>query len=275
MNPHAARSISPFTLLRSFKINRGLIYNLIKREVIGRYRGSVMGLMWSFFNPVLMLIVYTFVFSVVFKARWAGGTESRTEFALVLFAGLMIYNLFAECINRAPGLVLGNVNYVKKVVFPLEILPIVAIGSAAFHLLISLIVWMVFYLIFFGIPQATIAILPVLLAPFFLLILGLSWFLASLGVYLRDVSQIIGVLTTALMFLSPIFYPITALPEEYHLLIQISPLTFIVEQARDVMIWGRGLDWHAWTAYLLIAAMINWLGFAWFQKTRKGFADVL
>ena len=275
MNPHAARSISPFTLLRSFKTNRGLIYNLIKREVIGRYRGSVMGLMWSFFNPVLMLIVYTFVFSVVFKARWAGGTESRTEFALVLFAGLMIYNLFAECINRAPGLVLGNVNYVKKVVFPLEILPIVAIGSAAFHLLISLIVWMVFYLIFFGIPQATIVILPVVLTPFFLLILGLSWFLASLGVYLRDVSQIIGVLTTALMFLSPIFYPITALPEEYHLIIQISPLTFIVEQARDVMIWGGGLDWRAWSIYLLIAATINWLGFAWFQKTRKGFADVL
>lgn len=275
MNPHAARSISPLVLLSSLKTNRGLIYNLIKREVIGRYRGSVMGLLWSFFNPVLMLIVYTFVFSVVFKARWAGGTDSRTEFALVLFAGLLVYNLFAECINRAPGLVLGNVNYVKKVVFPLEILPIVAMGSAAFHLLISLFVWLVFYLIFFGIPPTTLALLPVVLIPFFSMILGLSWFLASLGVYLRDVSQIIGVITTALMFLSPIFYPITALPEEYHLIMQMGPLTYIVEQARDVMIWGKGIDWQAWMIYFLLAITSAWLGFAWFQKTRKGFADVL
>ncbi|SFI40109.1 ABC transporter permease [Nitrosomonas sp. Nm34] len=275
MNPHAARSISPLVLLNTLKANRGLIYNLIKREVIGRYRGSIMGLLWSFFNPVLMLTVYTFVFSVVFKARWVGGTESKTEFALVLFAGLMLFNLFAECLNRAPSLILGNVNYVKKVVFPLEILPFVAMGSAAFHLLISLFVWLAFYLIFFGIPQATIVLLPVLLIPFFLMTLGLSWFLASLGVYLRDVSQIIGVMMTALMFLSPIFYPIAALPEEYHLFMQISPLTFTVEQARDVMIWGKGLDWGAWAMYMLLAAIIAWFGFAWFQKTRKGFADVL
>lgn len=167
MNPHAARSISPFALLSTLKSHRNLIYNLIKREVIGRYRGSVMGLFWSFFNPVLMLVVYTFVFSVVFKARWAGGTDSRSEFALVLFAGLMVYNLFSECINRSPGLVLGNMNYVKKVVFPLEILPVVAIGSATFHLLISLFVWLIFYLLLFGIPQISVLLLPIVLMPFF------------------------------------------------------------------------------------------------------------
>ncbi|MDO9312834.1 MAG: ABC transporter permease, partial [Nitrosomonas sp.] len=252
-----------------------LIYNLVKREVIGRYRGSMMGILWSFFNPVLMLVVYTFVFSVVFKARWVGGTDSKTEFALVLFAGLMVYNLFAECINRSPGLVLGNVNYVKKVVFPLEILPVVAIGSAAFHLLVSLLVWLIFYLIYFGIPQATLLLFPLVLIPFFLLTLGFSWFLASLGVFLRDVSQIVGVMTTALMFLSPIFYPITALPQEYHIFLQINPLTFVIEQARDVMIWGKGMNWIAWATYLLLAAIMAWLGFAWFQKTRKGFANVL
>lgn len=275
MNPHAARSISPFALLSTLKSHRNLIYNLIKREVIGRYRGSVMGLFWSFFNPVLMLVVYTFVFSVVFKARWAGGTDSRSEFALVLFAGLMVYNLFSECINRAPGLVLGNINYVKKVVFPLEILPVVAIGSATFHLLVSLVVWLIFYLLFFGTPQVTLLLFPIVLMPFFLLILGFSWFLASLGVYLRDVSQIVGVLTTALMFLSPIFYPMTALPEEYHIFLQFNPLTFIIEQVRDVMIWGRGMDWVAWVAYWIFAALVAWLGFAWFQKTRRGFANVL
>lgn len=222
-----------------------------------------------------MLVVYTFVFSVVFKARWVGGTDSKTEFALVLFAGLMVYNLFAECINRSPGLVLGNVNYVKKVVFPLEILPVVAIGSAAFHLLVSLLVWLIFYLIYFGIPQATLILFPLVLIPFFLLTLGFSWFLASLGVFLRDVSQIVVVMTTALMFLSPIFYPITALPQEYHIFLQINPLTFVIEQARDVMIWGKGMNWIAWATYLLLAAIMAWLGFAWFQKTRKGFANVL
>ena len=234
-----------------------------------------MGILWSFFNPILMLIVYTFVFSVVFKARWAGGSDSRTEFALVLFAGLMMYNLFAECINRAPGLVLSNTNYVKKIVFPLEILPMIALGSALFHLIISLFVWLCFYLIFIGIPPITVLLLPVLLLPFLLMILGLGWFLASLGVYLRDVSQIIGIATTALMFLSPIFYPISALPEEYYFFIQLSPLTFIVEQAREVMIWGKGLNWGAWSIYTLLASSIAWLGFTWFQKTRKGFADVL
>ena len=275
MNPHAARSISPFALFGTLKTHRSLIYNLVKREVIGRYRGSMMGILWSFFNPVLMLVVYTFVFSVVFKARWVGGTDSKTEFALVLFAGLMVYNLFAECINRSPGLVLGNVNYVKKVVFPLEILPVVAIGSAAFHLLVSLLVWLIFYLIYFGIPQATLLLFPLVLIPFFLLTLGFSWFLASLGVFLRDVSQIVGVMTTALMFLSPIFYPITALPQEYHIFLQINPLTFVIEQARDVMIWEKGMNWIAWAIYLLLAAIMAWLGFAWFQKTRKGFANVL
>lgn len=275
MNPHAAKSISPFTLYQSLKTNRNLIYSLVKREVVGRYRGSVMGLLWSFFNPVLMLAVYTFVFSMVFKARWVGGSESKTEFALVLFAGLMVFNLFSECVNRAPSLILGNVNYVKKVVFPLEILPVVALGSAAFHLLVSLIVWLIFYLIFFGVPQVTILLLPLVLLPFVLMTLGLSWLLASLGVYLRDVSQIIGLVTTVLMFLSPIFYPIVALPEKYRPFMQISPLTFVIEQARDVMIWGNDMDWRLWAFYLLLSSLIAWLGFAWFQKTRKGFADVL
>ena len=222
-----------------------------------------------------MLAVYTFVFSVVFKARWAGGSDSKTEFALVLFAGLMVFNLFSECVNRAPGLVLGNVNYVKKVVFPLEILPVVALGFAAFHLLVNLLVWLVFYLIFFGMPRATIVLLPAVLLPLGLMTLGFSWLLASLGVDLRDVTQIIGVVTTVLMFLSPIFYPVVALPAQYRPFMQISPLTIVVEQSRDLMIWGKNLDWSAWVMNLLFSSLIAWLGFAWFQKTRKGFSDVL
>jgi len=275
LNPHAVRSTSPVELFRSVVASRQLIFSLVKRDVVGRYKGSALGLLWSFFNPILMLSVYTFVFSVVFKARWTDASESRVEFALVLFAGLMVFNLFSECVTRAPNLVISNANYVKKVIFPLEVLPIVAMGSALFHFFINIAVWLVFCVVFFRIPGAQIVLLPVVLLPLLLITLGVSWFLASLGVYLRDVAQVAGVGVTVLMFLSPIFYPVEALPEAYRAAVGLSPLTAVVEQARDLMIWGRGLDWGMWGIHLAVSAAVGWAGFAWFQKTRRGFADVL
>jgi lipopolysaccharide transport system permease protein len=270
-----AFSTSPGELIASVVRNRALIAALVKREVIGRYRGSMLGILWSFFNPVFMLAVYTFVFSVVFKARWGAGGDSKTEFALVLFTGMLVFGLFSECVTRAPGLILANVNYVKKILFPLEILPWVALGSSVFHMLISLAVWLLFYVPLFGVPSATALLFPVVMLPLMLLTLGLSWFLASLGVYLRDVSQLIGILTTALMFLSPIFFPVTALPEEFRPLLNLNPLTPAIESARDVLIWGHQPDWTLLGASLAASTVVAWLGFAWFQKTRKGFADVL
>lgn len=268
-------SISPFKIFLSLWRNRELIVTSASREVLGRYRGSVMGILWSFLNPLLMLLVYTFVFSEVFKARWNSGSDSKTEFALVLFAGLIVFNLFAECINRAPTLVLSNANYVKKVVFPLEILPCVALASAIFHGAISLGVWLAAYTIFFGTPHLTIFYMPLILSSFILLILGISWALASLGVFLRDVSQFMGILTTVLMFLSPIFYPITALPEKYRYLIYMNPLTPVIEQTRNVLFWGNPPDFFMLAYSFALNLVIAWLGCVWFQKTRKGFADVL
>lgn len=268
-------SASPRELGASLWRNRSLIVASVKREVLGRYRGSAIGILWAFFTPLFMLSVYTVVFSVVFQARWGGGTGSKTEFALVLFAGLMMFTLFAECINRAPSLILSNVNYVKKVVFPLEILPVVALLSAMFHMLISLGVWFLAYGLFFGVPHAKGLLLPLIVMPFVMFIMGLGWALASLGVYLRDVSQIIGVITSVLMFLSPIFYPVSALPESYQHLLYLNPLTLVVEMTRDVLFWGKTPDLVALCIYWLVTAVIAWLGFAWFQKTRKGFADVL
>lgn len=268
-------SISAREMFASLWRHRSLAMALVKREVVGRYRGSFLGILWSFFNPLFMLAVYTFFFSVVFKSRWNAASDSKTEFALVLFAGLMFFNLFSECINRAPGLILANVNYVKKVVFPLEILPWVALGSALFHMLISLGVWLLAYLVFFGLPHPTVLLLPLVLLPFILFIMGLSWLLASLGVFLRDVSQFIGIVTMTLMFLSPIFYPATALPEQYRHLLFLNPMTPTIELARDVLYWGKLPDPTILAIYFLISAVIAWLGFAWFQKTRKGFADVL
>lgn len=268
-------SASPREMVASMWRNRNLINASVKREVLGRYRGSALGILWSFFNPLFMLVVYTIVFSVVFKARWGGGSDSKTEFALVLFAGLMMFNLFAECINRAPGLILSNVNYVKKVVYPLEVLPAITLLSAMFHALISLCVWLLAYCLFFGVPHATVLLLPFIIFPFVMFIMGLSWILASLGVYLRDVSQIIGVITSVLMFMSPIFYPASALPENYRHLIYLNPLTPVIEMTRDVLYWAQIPNLQLLVIYWLATSFIAWIGFAWFQKTRKGFADVL
>lgn len=234
-----------------------------------------MGLFWSLFNPILMLAVYTFVFSVVFQARWHGETTSKADFAIILFAGLIVHALFAECINRSPSLVLSNANYVKKVVFPLEILPLVSMGSALFHAAISVFVLLVFYASTHGTLNWTVVLLPLVLAPMVILTIGLSWFLASIGVYVRDVAQVTSILTTVLLFLGPIFYPVSALPVEYRGLIHLNPLTFIVEQARVVVIMGQTPAWSGLALYAAIAGAVAWLGFAWFQVTRRGFADVV
>jgi lipopolysaccharide transport system permease protein len=275
VNPYATHRLSPLFALRSLAGHRRLIFEMVKREVIGRYRGAMMGLLWSFFTPVLMLIVYTFVFSVVFKSRWGGGTGSRAEFAIVLFAGMIVFNLFSECINRAPSLVIANPNYVKKVIFPLEILPVVAFGSALFHFFVSVLVWLLFYIVIFGMPHLDILWLPVVILPLALFSVGISWCLASLGVFLRDVGQVIGVITTILMFMSPIFYSIESLPERFRRLMYLSPITYFVEQTRDVLFWDKGMHWMPWCKVMLLSMGLAALGFAWFQKTRKGFADVI
>lgn len=263
-------------MLRAPWRHRALIRQMVKREVIGRYRGSVLGLLWSFITPVLMLAVYTFVFSVVFRARWGEqGSGDKLEFALVLFAGLIVYGLFAECLNRAPSLITSNVNYVKKVIFPLDILPWVSLGSALFHAAISLAVLLIGLLLAgFGLSP-TVFFLPLIWLPLVLLIQGLSWFLASLGVFVRDVGQLVGMAMTVLMFLSPIFYPASALPEQVRGWLFFNPLTLIIEQSREVIVWGRLPDGAALALYALIALLTAWLGYFWFQKTRKGFADVL
>ncbi len=257
--------------------NRQLIVQMIKREVVGRYKGSVMGLAWSFFNPVFMLVVYTFVFSKIFKSRWggAGGDDSKTQFAVLLFVGMIVLSLFSEVLNRAPGLILSNVNYVKKVVFPLEILPVIAMGAALFHSLISLAVLLAAFALFNGYLHWTAVFIPLVLLPLVILTTGLAWMLASLGVFLRDVGQTIGIVTTVLMFLSPVFYPLAAVPSGFRPIIMANPLTFIIEQAREVLVWGHLPDWMSLGAYTLAAIAIAWAGYAWFQKTRKGFADVL
>jgi len=275
VNPHQPYPTTIRELFLSQWRNRHLIVQLTKRDVLGRYRGSMMGLAWSFFNPLIMLTVYTFVFSVVFKARWSVAGEDKINFAIILFVGLIVYGLFAECINRAPGLILSNSNYVKKVVFPLEILPSVALGSALFHAGVSLAVLLAAQLVINQRLPWTVVIFPVILLPLLLATMGFAWLLSALGVYVRDIGQTTTIFTTILMFLSPLFYPVSALPKRYQLWIHLNPLTFIIEEGRNVLIFGKTPNWIGLGVALAMGLVLSAVGFWWFQKTRKGFADVL
>ncbi|WP_460042551.1 ABC transporter permease [Pseudomonas sp. S2_H01] len=278
MNPHAPMPASIRSLMSSIWRHRGLISQMTRRDVIGRYKGSVIGVFWSFANPILLLIVYTVVFSVVFKARWGTGLgepESRGQFAILLFAGMIVHSLFSETLIRAPTLVLSNVNYVKKIVFPLEILPIVAMGTSLFHSLVSIGVLILAQGIINGYVPWTSIMLPLILAPLIILSVGIAWILASLGVFLRDVAHPISLIMTLLLFASPVFYPISALPEGVRPWLLLNPLTLIIEQTRDVLIFGRIPNFLGIGLYGAISVVSAWLGYAWFQKTRKGFANVL
>jgi lipopolysaccharide transport system permease protein len=275
-NPHQTQPTSLMALISSMVNNRHLIYQMTKREVIGRYKGSLFGIFWSFFNPILMLAIYTFVFTVVFKARWSMvSNDSKWNFALMIFVGMIVFGAFSEAVNRAPTIIINNANYVKKVIFPLDILPVIGLGASLFHALISLFVLVGAYFALNGYINWTAIFIPLIFLPLALLTLGISWLLASLGVYMRDVGQTIAILISILTFLSPVFYPIDALPVEYQSWMMINPLSFIIEQARAVLILGKLPNWFGLMLYTIFSLLVTMLGFSWFQRTRKGFADVL
>jgi lipopolysaccharide transport system permease protein len=274
-NPNAMPPTGFAAFIRSLAGHRALIAQLVRREVISRYRGSVMGLAWSFFSPLLMLAVYTFVFSVVFNARWGVASGGRGEFAIFLFAGLIVHGLFAECLTRAPTLILSNPSYVKRVVFPLEVLPWVGLGSAIFHSIISLLVLIAAQLVILGSIPSTALFIPFVAIPLVLMTAGAAWLLAGFGVYMRDINHVIGIIVTVLLFMSPVFYPVDALQEPFRFWLYLNPLTFIIEQFRDLLIVGRSPRWSGLAAYAGASLAFAWFGFAVFQKLRRGFADVL
>jgi lipopolysaccharide transport system permease protein len=268
-------SASPREMVASFWRNRQLIKALIARSVIGRYKGSYFGVLWSFFNPLLMLVIYTFVFGIIFKNKWSEDSNSVTNFSLILFAGLIVFNFFAECIGSAPSVILNNKNFVKKVVFPLEVLPVILVGSAFFHLVVSLAVWVIFCIFTLGPPPATFIFLPIILLPLIFFTMGFSWLISSLGVYLKDTSQLIGLLIPGMMFLSPIFYPLDSVPNAYKIFILVNPITYEVEVIRDILIFGELPNLVSFSCYTIGSVLLSCIGFFWFQKTRRGFADVI
>ncbi len=257
---------------------RDLIQQLTAREVQQRYRGLYLGLLWSLATPLLMLAIYTFVFSVVLKARWGGASDGSTspgEFALTVFAGLIPFTVFSDVVTAAPTLVLRVPNYVKRVVFPLEVLPVVSLGSALVHSLVSVGILLVGVLLLQGRISPALVFLPLAYAPLILLCLGLGWFLASLGVYVRDVGHGIGIITQVLFFMSPVFYPVSAVPAELRFILYVNPLTTILDDFRRTLLWQEAPAWGSWAAWTAVTAGLSLLGYIWFGKTKRGFADVL
>jgi lipopolysaccharide transport system permease protein len=254
--------------------HRALVLELAKREFSGRYQGSFGGLAWSFAQPLFLLAVYTLAFGVIFKARWgfSGGTA---DYALMLFAGLIVFNAFSECLVRAPALITSNPGFVKKVVFPLEVLPWVMALAASVHALIGIAVWLVGYTILFGVPKPSALLFPAVLLAFFPLLLGLGWLLSALGVLVRDIGQLTAMLSHALLFLTPIFYSIDAVPAPLHALLLLNPLTFVVEQLRLVLFFGGAPAATGLLVYFALSLAFALAALFVFRRLRPGFADLV
>lgn len=267
---------NPVLIWRNLWRNRELIEQFTRREVEGRYKASALGLMWTFINPLLMLGIYTFVFGVIFKAKWSqANSDNLAEFAVVLFCGLTVYNIFSEVVNRAPSIIVAVPNYVKKVVFPLEILALTTLGAALFHAAIAFCIVILANLLVNGVLFWSIILVPLVLLPLCLISLGLGWFLASLGVFLRDISNIVVLATQILLFLTPIFYDAATLPSVLRSLMGINPMAWCVNNVRNVVLWGVVPNVGEWLIWCAVSFVIFVLGYAWFMKTRKAFADVL
>ena len=266
---------SPRALFATVFDHASLLWQFARREISGRYRASLLGFGWAVLNPLLLLAIYTFVFSVVFRMRWDGPIADRTGFALIIYAGMIVHGFFAECMTRSPTLIVDNRNLVKRVVFPLQLLPWSALVVAAFHFAVGIALIAVAVLVKTGgLPAAAIS-LPIIVVPLALFALGFTFAFAALGVYLRDLTQLVGFFALTLLFVSPVFYPVSAVPEGWRWVIAINPIATFIELVRGALIYGT---WPAAGTLALVWALglaTAWLGFYWFQRTRRGFADVL
>ncbi len=273
---HWGALLNPISILRTLKNNRELIRQFTWRGLAGRYRGSFLGLFWSLLHPMFMLVIYTFIFNIVFKSRWgANPNEGEGEFALALFCGLTVYSIFGESVGRSTSLVLENPNYVKRVVFPLEILAVASLGTTMLHACISLLILIAGSLFIHGGIPLSALYLPIVILPLVCFSLGISWFISSLGVFIRDTQQFIPVLLQVLIFLTPVFYPLTAVPVGMQNLLSLNPLAYFVGTAREVFLWGAAPDPKRWAFAMVISLIVMQLGYAWFMKSKKAFADVI
>lgn len=254
---------------------RALLRHMTWREIASRYRESVLGTVWAVVNPLLMLVVFTFVFGFMLQVRWPGQGDNKLLFAVTLFAGLIINTLFAETVTRSTTVITENANYVKKVIFPLETLPLVILGSALFHAGVGFGILIVANALVGTGLHWTVLLLPLVVVPIVLATAGVAWFLAALGVFLRDSSQFVGFITALLMFMSPIFYPMSSFPPAMQRWLFLNPITLPVVQVRQVTIEGVPPAWYGLGISYVVGLLVAALGLWFFQRTRRGFGDVV
>jgi lipopolysaccharide transport system permease protein len=270
MDSRSARA-HPFPFLGQ---HRSLALELARRDAFGRYRGASLGVVWSILTPFLMLGVYSLAFGEILRARWPG-VESSADFALILFVGLILHGFLAECLTRAPTLVTANSNYVKRIIFPLEVLPWPMVLSGLFHVSMNFgVLALATYLLKGSVPWTFVLVIPVLI-PLVLIALGCGWLLGALGVYLRDISQVTGPVATALLFLSSAIVPVQALPERFQWVFRLNPLTPVIDQAREATLFGQVPDGAALLLHTLPALAWALASYAVFRRLRYGFSDVL
>lgn len=262
-------------IFRPLTRHNHLLGQLSKRGIQSRYRGSVLGMFWSLLTPLLMLLVYSFVFSVVFKAKWNHPGAEDANFGVILFSGMIIHALFSEPMVLSSVSITGNTQYVKKVVFPLEVMTWSTTIVAAFQALISFFILIFFMLVTGMTIHPTLLLFPIVVAPLLLLSVGIGWLLSSLTVYIRDIAQLVGIVSTVALFISPVFYPVDRLPLPWQSIIYLNPISYIVDQMRRISIYGELPDWTGLGVYTLVSLLVAWMGLAIFQRLRTGFADVL
>ncbi len=273
--------LSPLPLVATLARHRGLIGQFTSREIVERHRGAYLGAAWNVINPLISLAIYTFVFGYVFKSRWQeasdgiGGQAIGGAFVLPFFLGHALFHFFSECVNRAPGLVASRPNLVKKVVFPVEILPVVGLLSSLVYPAVAVGCLLLVQMLLVGSVPPTALLLPLVVAPLVPLCMGISWVLATMGVYIRDVRQITVVLTQLAMFLTPVFYPVDRIPEQWRGVYMLNPVTIVIENARSVMLWGTWPNWLALGGVMLFGLLVMQLGYAVFMRTRQGLSDVI
>jgi lipopolysaccharide transport system permease protein len=255
--------------------NRRLTIELASRSVLSRYRGSILGLAWSLVTPILLLVTYTFVFSVIFDAKWNEASDNEVQFSVILFSGLILHSLLSDLLNKVPGLIAGNANFVKKLVFPLEVLVPVELLGGLFNALIGCCVLLAIHFYFGGQLNSNAAFAPLIIISLIPCILGFSWFIAATGVYFRDLGHLMPIITMLFLFLCPIFYPLNAIPEAYQHYLLLNPLTIPIEQFRATLLFGIAPDWVLLAKYFCFSLATMVVGFWWFQVTRRGFSDVI
>ncbi|WP_255577833.1 MULTISPECIES: ABC transporter permease [unclassified Acidovorax] len=264
------QSSLPTTLWR----HRSLVLELVKREFSSQYRGSFGGIFWSLAQPLFLLTIYIIAFGVILKSRW-NNAGSAADYAFMLFAGLIIFNAFSEVLNKSPLLIARNPNFVKKVVFPLELLPVVTVGVAYLQALLGTAILLAGYIVFMGKPSPTVLLFPFILLCFSPMLLGLAWLLSAVGVAVKDIGQLTGMLSHCLLFLTPIFYSMDSAPELLKNLLMLNPLTFIVEQFRLVLLTGGLPSFLGLAVYTGLASAFSWASLILFRRLRTTFADMV